>query len=391
MFSQFTIQIMSFYLLTRVFSATNSTIAVSLLWIAGGLPSLMFGPFSGSIVDNFSKRTLMLIANLAQAVVVCLPLFVAGKVFPLYLVVFLYWLLDQVYYPSQQSIAVQVVEPDHLPQANGLFLITQQISVIVGFGLGGVLHSLVGDFGVIAICSFNLLIASLANYFLPKDQPLKSKSSQTMVEFMQDLDQGFKFVKSHREISLPLLLIIAVQVFIAIITISAPSYTQDVLHENLNAASIRLIIPGALGALLIIYLLPKLTANYRKKLIIQSGLLSGGISVILLGLLSILPTGFRQPLASIIAIGMGVAVTAVAIPAQSILQQKTPADLLGRVFGQLSFLLNIATTIPLFFAASVIDIIGISLTMIILGLLLLAGHLFIKHRGDYVLSNGFRF
>ena len=131
---------MNFYVVTRIFSLTSSTTAVSLMWIAGALPCLLFAPFSGPVVDGVSKRKSMIVTNLLQAASISL-LFFVSKPFSFYSVVFLYWFFDQIYMPSQQAATPQLVDKKLLPAANGLFLLTQQASLLVGFGGASHHHS----------------------------------------------------------------------------------------------------------------------------------------------------------------------------------------------------------------------------------------------------------
>ena len=143
--SQMTINIMNFYVITRVYQATQSNIAVSLVWIASALPALVFGPFSGVLVDNFSRKKMLVLTNILQAISVAGALLISPRhIFPLYVITFLYWLFDQVYFPAQQASVPSLVPKKLLDSANGLFLITQQASILLGFGMGGLLLGFLG-------------------------------------------------------------------------------------------------------------------------------------------------------------------------------------------------------------------------------------------------------
>jgi MFS family permease len=391
MLSQFSIQIMNFYVLSRVFALTGSTIAVSLIWLAGALPALLFGPFSGAIVDSFSRRKLMIITNILQAVVIAACLLVSGRsAYPFYIIVFFYWLLDQLYYPSQQATAPQVINKELLVAANGLFLLTQQASIIVGFGLGGIFLTLLGPRGTVILASLALSVAAISVYFLPHDEPRRDLFDKDLAQFWTELQAGYRYVRENPSVLTPLIMIVSSQIFITLITVSLPSYTHDILGLELSKASILLVVPAALGACLTTYLLPRFRKNYRKKKVVETGLLVGGLALLLMPFLIYLPLfDFRLVLAGIIAVGLGVAVSCIVVPSQSLLQEKTPGFLRGRVYGQIGFLLVLATTLPLLASAAVADLIGIGPTLGLLGLVLLGGCLFIRHKGDYVLANGF--
>lgn len=386
MFSQVAINLMNFYVLTQIFARTQSTIAVSLMWIAGALPALIFGPFSGPIVDSLSRRKAMIVTNLLQAIAISM-LFLTRNLFSFYMVVFLYWFFDQIYLPSQQATIPELIPKKLLSAANGLFLLTQQASVLLGFGLGGILLAILGSNITIALASLGLVVAAVAVFLLPKDSPRTNFIEKDFARFWKDLLYGYKYVRNHREISLPLLMIICSQVFISVISIVLPTYTHQILNISLNFAGVILIIPGAIGALLVTYSLPRWLKHTRKKSIIKNGLLIGGVTLVVLFLIRFLPVA-RVIVASVVAIGIGMALACVTVPSQTLIQEKTPNWLRGRVYSQLSFLLIIMTSLPILAAGTMVDLLGVSTFMGILGLLLLFGSWFISQKGDYVLANG---
>lgn len=387
MLSQFSIQIMNFYVLTRIFTRTHSTIAVSLIWIASALPALLFGPFSGVVVDSFSRRKMLVATNILQAVTIALLLFPARGIFHYYVIVFLYWLFDQAYFPSQQASASQLVEKKNLVLANTLFTFTQQFSILVGFGLGGVLLSIVGPTPTIIVATINLLLAAVAVRFLPYDVPPTKFADKNLFRFWQDLQAGYRFIRNHTLVLMPLLMIVFTQVFIAIISTTIPSYTHDVLHWDLNKAGVILIIPGVLGAILTLYSMPAVIKKYRKKIIIETGILIGGLALLAMFGIAFLPM-FRTIPAMIIAIGLGMCTALVLAPSQALLQERTPTWFQGRVYGHMGFLLILTTILPLLFAGTIADALGIATLMGIMGVIMVLIYFFIKERGDYVLANG---
>ncbi len=389
MLSQFSIQIITFFILTTIFEITKSTVAVSLMWLAGSLPAIIFGPFSGAVVDNMSRRKLLMFSALSQAVVVLSLLFYAHRVFLLYIVVFVYWFLDQVYYPSQQATAPSLVKKHQLPVINALFLLTQQVSIVVGFGLGGVMLSLLGRVPTIVFASVNLGLASLIVSRLPHDHPGERMLEKGIASFFQDFVEGYKYIKERPQILSTIGTIIGTQVVITIISTSLPGFAREVLGISLNDASVALIVPAGIGAVIATFFLPSILKKTPKHQVIQFGWFVGSISLLLLFGLSF--AGLSRLLLAIpSAIGLGIAATSIIVPAQSLLQEKTPDHLRGRVYGQLGFLLILSTTIPLIASAAIADVFGVGALMGFIGLLLLIGLIVVRRKHIYELANSIR-
>lgn len=386
--SQITINLMTFIVLTHIFEATKSNVAVSMLWIASSLPALFFGPFSGAIVDNFSRRKMMIITNLAQAVSVAIFLVLKKYVFALYAVVFLYWLIDQLYLPSQQASLPSLVKGKLLASANGFFLLTQQASFLFGFGMGGLFLTVLGRNNTVMFASVLLLIAAFSVYLLPKDEP-KAKNFKVN-KFWNDFTMGYKFIKSHNEVLMPLLVIIFSQIFVAIVSSILPAYTKTELGLDLKHVSLVLVVPTAIGALLFTYYLPKLLQKFRKIVMIKTGLVGAGLSLVGLALLPYF-TRYSILFGAITAILLGAASASITVPSQTLLQEKTPAWFRGRVYGSLSFMLIIATSVPLLLAATLADVMGIPILLLIMAATLLMGSIFMHRKGNHVLANGFGF
>ncbi len=387
--SQLTIQLVNFMILTRVFEVTQSTVAVSLLWIAYSLPALFFAPFSGAVVDRFSRRKMMTVTNLLQAITVLLYLWVpAGSIFLLYVLVFAYSFLDQLYLPSQQASIPSIVENKLLPSANGIFLLTQQASLLVGFGLGGVFLALLGRSYTIMLAGGLLGIAAIAVYLLPRDWSKSARQKVGLENYLDDFVLGYEFIRKNRSVLYPLLLIAFTQIFITVIAVVLPTYTHQVLGLDLSYASFAFIVPGATGALILTYLLPRFIRHRRKITIIEIGFLVAAVSLGVLALLSHLGP-WKLPLAVLIALGLGIAVASIMVPAQTLLQEKTPTWFRGRVYSSLNFLLIIGTTIPLLISAVISDLLGVATMIGAMAILLVILLIFMFREGDHVLAHGF--
>lgn len=388
--SQLTIQLTNFITINRIYRATHSSVAVSMLWVVYFLPPLLLAPIAGAVVDAFSRRKMMIITNLLQAGSVVLLLFIGRQAFLIYAVVFLYSLFDQLYLPSQQASVPGLVSKSMLPAANGLFVLTQQLSLLVGFGMGGIFLTGLGYRPTVVLATLFLVIAAVAVYLLPKDVNKKRVTEKDFGKFWNDFLVGYRFIKKNHGVLMPLLILIFTQVFITIIAVILPDFSQNILNTDLAHASIYFIVPGGIGAVLSTYYLPNLMRKFRKKQIIETGILTGGIALLLMSSLH-LWGDLGKLIAVFLSLGMGYCVAAIMVPCQTMLQEETPAWFRGRVYSSLTFLVILATSVPMVLSALVADAFGVGKLIAFTGLGLIAGFIYMKKKGDHVLANGFGF
>lgn len=370
--SQVTISMVNFALIARIFERTGSSVAVSFLWITYGLPALLIGPIVGPLIDLTSKRRIMFASNIFQGIAIFSYNLVKGKLFPLYTIVFLYSLMYQFYSPAEASSIPGLVKRSELPVANSLYLLTFQVSVLFGFALAGPIIAIFGSDSPFIIGAFLLLAAAISVSRLPPQEP--KRKGQSFGLYWKDLTYGYLYVRNHPLIYFPILFIMAFQTGFSIIAAIFPSFVKELLGLAVQDASWVLVIPGGLGALTAaIYLIPRLVKKLRKIRIIEIGLTLGTISLGAIGLLiPIFPPILKPILAAVLALLAGIAGILLIVPANTLIQEQTPPNLRGRVFGSLTFLLTIAMVAPTLIAATITDVVGAQ-TMA----LLLAGFTFV--------------
>lgn len=385
--SQLTVNLVTFAILTQIYNTTRSSVAVSLLWLAFSLPIFLLGPFSGSLVDRFDLKRTMVMTNIFQGLAVLLLLFVGDNVFSMYSIVLVYSALDRFYVPAQGAAVPWLVPIELLPTANGLFFLTQQASLLVGFGLGGLFLSLIGLPATIMASTVFLFMAAIAATNLPSRKAVSTPAESGFKQFLTDILEGYKLVSSQAMLRYPMGLIMFLQTFVTIVAVLLPSFAFETLNISVNNAGTVLIIPASMGALVASYYLPKILIKTRKRRVIEWGLAVAGISLLLISFSGMLPLSLRLVVTILCAIGVGSAMAASMIPANTLIQEYAPEKFSGRIFGQLGFLATIASLIPLMVIASLADIFGTTTIFTFMSLLLLANLILVKHLPGHVLRS----
>ncbi len=386
-FSQITLNMMNFLLLARLYEATGSSIATSLLWVSYALPTIFFGPIGASVADLTSRRKTLMVTNFLQAFVIFIFIFThTYSLFLLFAVIIIYSFLNQFYVPAEMASLPSIVPESKLTKANSMFFLTQQLSLIIGFGTAGLIENWFGFNGALILCSSLLFVAFISVSLLPKLNPAVKvpKNWEDLIKvFFEHILEGYRFIKKMKSVLYPLGLLFVIQVGLTIVTANLPVIASQILQVPTNLAGLYIVVPAGIGALFGSLLVSKLTKRkWRKKKIINVGLAILGFSVLGLVYGNLITS-------SIFVVLVGMGFIAVNIPTLTFLQEVTPEWLRGRVFGNLFFLITISTIFPVIFSGVISEFFGVKtlLTILALGVILILT--FSLHKGQKLIQENF--
>ncbi|HVP91399.1 MAG TPA: MFS transporter [Terriglobales bacterium] len=394
--SQVSVQTMNFVLLTRLFEMTGSSLSTSFLWLAYALPSVVFGPLAGAFVDARDRRELLMAANLVRGAAV-FWLALSGQATPVFIccVVFLYSSLNQFYVPAEIASLPCLLPQACFPRATGLFFITQNVAVIVGFSVGGGLIRLLGVSRTLGLCGGLLVLAFVCVLLLPAMNvgPGPASSRRESDSLWGAVRHGFRFLRDQRDVFAPFLLLLSAQGALSMIIVTVPAVATELLRITARSAGLVVVVPFALGALAGVGAVPRLLVRgWRKKRVVEASLMD--ISLLVMALIAAVPGlhgWLRTASGSAIGFGMGLGFTGLVVPSQTMIQERTPERLQGRVFGNLSVLANITAIVPVMLSGTLASLLGVRIPLGLIGLLSLAGLVFSRrHGGQFLRSVSFK-
>jgi len=383
--SQLTIQIVNFLLLISLFEKTNSTIAISFLWIVLAMPAVMIGPIAASLADMVDKRNLLMYSTILQAIAIFIfSFFFERYLYLTYAIAFFYAFINQFYVPAEAASVPRLVPKKRLPFANGLFFMTQQLSIMVGVGMAGILASLLGFEWAIRLNSILMFFAFISVRFLPALPASKKITIESFEEgiskFYGHIVEGYHYIKNTRNVKMPFLLLLSLQVAVAIIVTNLPVIASEIVQINPRYSGILMVAPAGIGAMLATMGIAKqLKSGIRKRKIIEASLLTLSVAVLLIAGLSVMHTSLRLVLALICFAAVGYSYVGITIPSQTFLQESTPKKFTGRVFGNFWFLAAIALVIPTLFSATITEVLGIR-TLLVIFAIVVAIVTWVSHR-----------
>lgn len=397
---QFSYNCLNFALIIWVFKLTDSNMAVAALMLSVYLPAVLFGLFSGVLVDISDRRTVIRIINFILCLLILSLLLLKMNVLAILVVAFFINTLVQFYGTAEISAIPIIVSKDQLILANSLFTTTLFTSFLVGFGLAGPLINRFGIDWVFILDAVLVFIAFLFSLSFPSVKGAIDSQGKLLASAIKKIDMStikrigmIEIIKTLRLIKgrLPILssigILAGVQVVVGIIAVLAPGFLEKTLHIEATDASYIIILPLGLGIVAGGIILAKLGNRFVRRKLVSRAILFAGLLFFFEGISPVIspaikyfhrprPLSFitQPPLSSVIIIGsflLGIALVSIMVPSQTVLQENTTEKDRGKVFSALGVAMSGFSLIPVLLAGFLADIFGTTPIFITVGLVII--------------------
>jgi predicted MFS family arabinose efflux permease len=212
-----------------VYDLTDSPKALAAIMLSVSLPMLIMAPIGGVITDRVDRRSLMLVAQLAVALVnlVNTVLILTDLVNFQNLLVMsvLSGIAFSFNMPARQAAMPNLVPRHLLMNAMSLGSSAMNATRIVAPAIGGLLIAPIGIGGGFAVLTALYVLSAVLTLGLPKMPP---KDRDTKVTFLEDFRGGFSFIKSDKLVLGLLLLGIIPMIFAMPYQTLLPVFAVDV-------------------------------------------------------------------------------------------------------------------------------------------------------------------
>lgn len=152
-----------------VYKLTGSVLHMGGIMAVSVLPLVVMSWLGGALLDRYSARTVMILADLARAVLIFSMPFLAQRMVGLiYVVAGLMGICSALFNPGQVKLVGDLVDREHLVKANSYVGVSRDGSELLGYLLGGVLVTYVGYTLTFAIDSATYVLSALFLVGLPK-------------------------------------------------------------------------------------------------------------------------------------------------------------------------------------------------------------------------------
>ncbi len=353
---------------------TGSATALAGATLAALLPGIVIGPFAGALVDRWSRRWVMVVADGAIALTTAWAAALAwsGALQPwhVYAVMFIRGAGGAFHWPAMQASTSLMVPPRHLARVAGMNQTLYGVMNIMAPPLGALLLSLFSLYHVLLIDIGTALTAILPLLFIAVPQPPAAASAGAGAarrSVLGDLAAGLRYAAAWPG----LLLLMGLATLINFVVTPAFSLMPLLVVNHFQGGPWHLGgLDSALGVGVVLGgVLLSAWGGFKRRIVTSLvGLVGLGVGILLigvtpaalftLGLAAMFLAGFTQPMIN--------------GPVMAIMQAKVAPEMQGRIFTLLFAASTAMTPLSLAVAGPVADAVGINSWYIVGGLSCLA-------------------
>lgn len=313
-------------LLAFELAGQNSAIVLSGALTLRVTAFVLLSPFAGAIADRFDRKRIMLVTHLMRMLIISLMPFVT-QVWQIYGLVLALNVFNAFFTPTYQATIPLVTGQSEYPQAIALSSATFQLLGVLGPGLAGSVAAFVGVRQVFFLDALSFLIAAALIFTLPgqlRATPEQS-SVRTTRRTWQDVQEGTTRLLTDPPIRYALAMQLVASIAGAQILVNTVGYVEGTLKLGSQQYGWVMAAFG-IGATLASVGFGALDRQLERTSFVFIG-------AILINM-ALLPASFVQlsPLMLLWLIA-GAGQSLVNLPTQTLIADRTPTALQGRVYG----------------------------------------------------------
>ncbi|EKU41438.1 hypothetical protein C518_3571 [Lysinibacillus fusiformis ZB2] len=161
-----------------VLNLTESALAVSGLYIVRAISSLFTNFWSGSLIDRFNKKKLMIILNMIQSIlIVILPCFTS--LLWMYVLVFLITAASSMYQPTSMTYITKLIPIDQRRRFNSLRSLLDSGAFLTGPAIAGFLFTVGTPHMAIYLNAIALFLSACITFKMPNIEALEKFVNRT--------------------------------------------------------------------------------------------------------------------------------------------------------------------------------------------------------------------
>ncbi len=366
-------------MLILVVNATGKSFFSSLFVVAYIAPTALLGTVSGVLVDRMPKGVVLAGTSAIRAALCVLLAISTDNVVVIYVIAVLFAVGSQFAGPAEGSALPAIVEPEDLTAANALNNLGSLISQIAGLMiLPTIFLKTIGPEPLAIVCAC-MFAAAAFNFLLVEGLGGTVTSMPVSIE-----DTRERFAEAWHRLTgdsvsyISVVIVVLTNTMGLVIATLLPRFAKNVLDVSAENV-IFVAAPAALGIWLAMRLVRDLSSRVSAWWSVGGSF--GAMTVIVLmlafvgpfgdSLQDINPAGLFDPgpfgqstarimISSVLGAALAFAFTFVNIVGRSIVNERIPREMQGRVLAAQTVLTNLASIPPILLTGLLADVIGVS-------------------------------
>jgi MFS family permease len=333
------------------FRLHGTAVQVTSVMILYMLPLAFITPVAGVFVDHWNVKRLMIASDLIRGGLI-IGLVFAHSVGQISAILFAISIVSSFFMPAQSVTVRTIVPMQGLLAANALmsqaFYVVRLASPLIAAALVSLLTE--KSCYYLDAASFGFSAFMLGR--LTIQRPQRAQTEKTVKSLTQDFLAGNRFIFTHAGLAFVFLAMAAAMFVMSCFSPLISIYIRDSLSAGTKLFGIISSMVGV-GLIISTLLVTRLVKNRSKAHVVLSGLLLLGVGAALLG-------GFHNiPMATLSTFTIGFAIAFVIVPAQTLYQQETPHEMVGRVSSSFMSLITFAQLLGLVLSGYLAQRLGI--------------------------------
>ena len=336
-----------------VLNTTGSSAKMGAVLAASVIPVVVFGLFSGAIIDRYSRKWVIVLTDVIRGVILLIFawLMATGQMnFHIILVLQVILSINTAFFdPAVPAMIPQIVDKNQLGRANAVHQSVNSFATIGGAALGGIAVSTLGYAWIFVLNGISFLISAGFESLIKISGILKEKAKNSLVS---DIKEGYAYLFGKRLLMVVLFMVMIIHFFYGGIEVFMPVIADRISSDGPRTLGIFHAALGG-GFLAMSLLLSRLSIAGKEKTVLFSSVVAMGVIQMLTWLVAW--TDNLAVLGFAVCIFLwGAAVIRAAVSYKTLLQTYAENEFGGRVFA----------------AASTIGDATVPAAMIVFGLLL---------------------
>jgi MFS family permease len=334
----------------QIYDMTGRALDLGLVGLAQFLPFVALPLVIGQVADRFDRPTVL---RVCQTIHACAALTLALGTFSgwlnrdaILIILFVVGMCRAFEVPTMHTLVPGLVPKELLPRAVAAATAANQTAVIGGPALGGLIYSTFGATTVYLTCATLFLVASVLIGMVKLVGQVQERRPVTL----QSLFAGFAFIRSQ-PVVLGAISLDLFAMLLGSVTALLPIFARDILETGPWGLGLLRSAP-AIGALTVAIVLSRYSMDRKVGPILFVTTVVFGVSILVFAL----STSLALSIAALAIYGASDSVSVVI--RHSLVQIRTPSEMLGRVMAINSMCTGSSGTLGEFRAGAVAAAVG---------------------------------